>query len=105
MKVLMKHSNPRSILLQQAWLGDAVLALYVRERILREQGKLDGDLYTRMTSNHFLSAIGEPSAVEAEIGEQYRTGGLVGAFQFIEDRLIPVFERQESNRRKRLCLA
>ena len=100
----MKHSNPRSTLLQQAWIGDAVLALYVRERILREQGKVDGDLYTRMTSNHFLSAIGEPSAVEAEIGEHFKTGGLSGAFQFIEDRLIPVFERQESNRRKRLSL-
>ena len=37
-----------------AWLGDAVLALYVRERILREQGKLDGGLYTRMTSNHLF---------------------------------------------------
>ena len=100
----MKQSNPRSIVLQQAWLGDAVLALYVRERILREQGKLDGDLYTRMTSNHFLSAIGEPSAVEAEIGEHYRIGGLPGAFQFIEERLIPVYERQEANRRKRLGL-
>jgi 23S rRNA maturation mini-RNase III len=33
----MKQSNSRSVLLQQAWLGDAVLALYVRERILREQ--------------------------------------------------------------------
>ncbi|MCX6608785.1 MAG: ribonuclease III domain-containing protein [Acidobacteria bacterium] len=98
----MKQSNSRSVLLQQAWLGDAVLALYVRERILREQGKLDGELYTRMTSNHFLSAIGEPSAVEAEIGEQYRVGGLAGAFEFIEQRLIPVYERQEANRRKRL---
>ena len=32
-----------------AWLGDAVLALYVCERILREQGKLDGDLDTATT--------------------------------------------------------
>ncbi len=98
----MKQPNPRSILLQQAWLGDAVLALYVRERILSEQGHLDGDLYTRMTSNHFLSSIGEPSAVEAEIGEHYRIGGLPAAYQFIEERLMPVFARQEANRRKRL---
>ena len=61
----MTRFDDRSVLLQQAWLGDAVLALYVREKILREDGVLDGDKYTRMTSNQFLSAWGEPSAVEA----------------------------------------
>jgi dsRNA-specific ribonuclease len=98
----MPRTDPRSRLLEQAWIGDAVLALYVRERILREQGYLDGDRYTRMTSNHFLSAVGEPSAVEAAIGDAYREGGLPAAFAYIERELMPVFERQESNRLKRL---
>ena len=92
------------MLLQQAWLGDAVLALYVREKILRDDGVLDGDKYTRMTSNQFLSAWGEPTAVEAEIGRLYQQGGLPAAFALIETRLVPVFARQEQNRRKRLGL-
>jgi dsRNA-specific ribonuclease len=97
----MKRFDDRSVLLEQAWLGDAVLALYVREMILRDDGALDGDKYTRMTSNQFLSAWGEPTAVEAEIGRLYQQEGLPAAFQWIETRLVPVFARQEQNRRKR----
>ena len=41
--LLVLHGNRTEL------LGDAVLALYVCERILREQGKLDGDLYTATT--------------------------------------------------------
>ncbi|MCX6588162.1 MAG: ribonuclease III domain-containing protein [Acidobacteria bacterium] len=100
----MTRFDDRSVLLQQAWLGDAVLALYVREKILRDDGVLDGDKYTRMTSNQFLSAWGEPTAVEAEIGRLYQQGGLPAAFALIETRLVPVFARQEQNRRKRLGL-
>ena len=100
----MPRFDSRSTLLQQAWLGDAVLALYVREKILREDGLLDGEKYTRMTSNQFLSALGEPSSVEAEIGTLYQAQGLAAAFAFIETRLIPVFDKQENNRRKRLGL-
>lgn len=102
--LVMTKFDERSVLLQQAWLGDAVLALYVREKILREDGVLDGDKYTRMTSNQFLSALGEPSAVEAAIGTVYRQEGLPAAFAFIESRLEPLFEKQEHNRRKRLGL-
>jgi dsRNA-specific ribonuclease len=97
----MKRFDDRSALLEQAWLGDAVLALYVREMILRDDGTLDGEKYTRMTSNQFLSAWGEPTAVEAEIGRLYQQEGLPAAFQWIETRLVPVFARQEQNRRKR----
>lgn len=100
----MRRIDNRSVLLQQAWLGDAVLALFVREKILREDGALDGEKYTRLTSNQFLSALGEPSAVEAEIGVVYQEQGLLAAFAYIEARLIPVFEKQENNRRKRLAL-
>jgi dsRNA-specific ribonuclease len=97
----MTRFDDRSVLLQQAWLGDAVLALYVREKILREDGVLDGDKYTRMTSNQFLSGWGEPSAVEAEIGRLYQAAGLAAAFAWIEARLAPTFARQEEKRRKR----
>lgn len=97
----MTRFDDRSVLLQQAWLGDAVLALYVREKILREDGVLDGEKYTRMTSNQFLSGLGEPSAVEAAIGTVYQKEGLQAAFAYIESRLAPLFEKQENNRRKR----
>jgi dsRNA-specific ribonuclease len=100
----MTRFDDRSTLLQQAWLGDAVLALYVREKILREDGVLDGEKYTRMTSNQFLSALGEPSAVEAAIGVVYQQEGLPAAFAYIESRLVPLFEKQELNRRRRLGL-
>ena len=85
-------------------MGDAVLSLYVREKILREDVRVDGEKSARMTSNQFLAAIGEPSEVEAEIGRVYRQDGLAGAFLWIEERLLPVFARQEENRRKRLGL-
>lgn len=97
----MNRHVTRTRLLEDAWLGDAVLALYVRARILREQQRLDGEQYARMTSNQFLSAIGEPSAVEAEIGKIYAEGGLSKAFSWIEERLIPVYERQEQKRKRK----
>ena len=37
---------------EEAWVGDAVLALYMRELILKEQGKMDGEMsvsYTHLT--------------------------------------------------------
>ncbi|MCS7024891.1 MAG: ribonuclease III domain-containing protein [Bryobacteraceae bacterium] len=79
----------------QAWIGDAVLALYVRLRILRDEGRVDGAKAERMSSNQFLSACGQPTLVEAEIGRAYDRGGLEAAFQLIEEKLMPVFERRE----------
>jgi dsRNA-specific ribonuclease len=87
---------------QAAWIGDAVLSLYARMRILREDGRLDGEKCVRMTSNQFLSAFGEPTKVEAEIGRIYEQAGLQAAFTFIEERLMPVFERQEEKRQRKL---
>jgi hypothetical protein len=87
---------------QKAWIGDAVLTLYARTKILREDGRVDGEKCVRMTSNQFLSAIGEPTRTEAEIGRIYEGAGLQAAFAFIEERLMPVFERQEENRRRKL---
>jgi dsRNA-specific ribonuclease len=54
-----------------------------------------------MTSNQFLSTIKEPSGLEAEIGKVYQDSGLDAAFAFIDESVLPAFERQERNRRKR----
>jgi 23S rRNA maturation mini-RNase III len=91
----------REEVLKEAWIGDAVLCLYARQKILREDGRLDGEKYTRMTSNRFLASIGEPSEVEAEIGRIFERDGLKAAYLHIEQKLMPVFERQEQNYLKR----
>jgi dsRNA-specific ribonuclease len=87
--------------LSRAWIGDAVLSLWARLRILKEDGQLDGEKCIRMTSNQFLSTIKEPSELEAEIGKLYQHSGLDAAFALIERSVLPAFERQEKNRRKR----
>jgi len=86
---------------EQAWIGDAALALYVRLKILGEDGRLDGAKAVRMTSNGFLAGVGEPTAIEAEIGRAYSAGGLDEAFRHIEQRLLPLFEKQEEKRLRR----
>ncbi len=94
--------NHRKSVLEDAWIGDAVLSLFARVKILRGDGRQDQDKFIRMTSNQFLAATGEPSEVEAEIGRIYEKEGLEAAFRWIESRLMPVFARQEENRlRKR----
>jgi len=87
----------REQILREAWIGDAVLCLYARERILREDGCLDGEKYVRMTSNRFLACIGDASEVEAGIGRVFERDGLKAAYLYIEQQLIPLFERQEQN--------
>jgi hypothetical protein len=82
----------------QAWIGDAVLALYARLKILREDGTLDGEKAVRMSSNQFLAAFGEPTAVEAAIGRVFESDGLDAAFAHIERTIIPLFTRQEEKR-------
>ena len=86
---------------EDAWIGDAVLALYARVKILREDGRVDGEKSKRLTSNRFLGALGEPTRVEAQIGRVYTSDGLEAAFHWIEQHLLPLFERQEENRKKR----
>jgi 23S rRNA maturation mini-RNase III len=98
MNTLVLDLDPKALLVQEAWLGDAVLSLYVREKILREDGVLDGPKSVRMTSNQFLGTIGEPTKVEAEVGRIYKREGLAAAFSWIETRLVPLFEKQELNR-------
>jgi hypothetical protein len=88
-------------MVEDAWIGDAVLTLYARLKILREDGKVDGEKCKRLTSNQFLGTLGEPTKVEAQIGRVYTSGGLEAAFGWIEGHLLPLFERQEENRKKR----
>jgi len=53
-----------------------------------------------MTSNQFLSILGEPTQVEAEIGRIFESAGLQEAFDWIDHNLGPAFERQELKRAK-----
>ncbi len=94
----MPKSTHRERILQEAWIGDAVLSLYARSKILRESGRVEGQRLVLMTSNQFLSALGEPSEVEAELGRAYQERGLESAFAWIEERIIPLFNKQEANR-------
>jgi hypothetical protein len=91
----------REQILKEAWIGDGVLCLYAREKILREEGQVNGKRYALMTSNQFLNSLGEPSEVEARIGRIYFAEGLAAAFQNIEQDLMPLFEKQEANRKRR----
>jgi 23S rRNA maturation mini-RNase III len=81
----------------EAWVGDAVLALYMRRLILREQGRMDGEMFTRCTSNDFLRNIGNPTSVEALIGRIFEEQGLDAAFAWMQQHLLPVFRQQEKN--------
>lgn len=95
----MKKCDQRS----QAWIGDAVLALYAREWILTQKQIAPSeraDVFKRMTSNRFLATIGEPTAMEAEIGSVYNTDGLKAAFEFIESKFLARFLQQEKKRTK-----
>lgn len=83
---------------EQAWIGDAVLGLYARRWILSREGKMDAEMFARMSSNQFLSAIGSPTSVEAQIGRCYEEEGLEAAFAHIESHLIPLFLLQERKR-------
>lgn len=85
---------------QLAWTGDAVLALWAREYILRTQGRLDSEIFLCLTSNAFLQSFGRPTRVEAEFGLVYRQEGLAAAFAYIEARILPTFARQEARRRR-----
>ncbi len=94
----MNASLRRRKILEQAWIGDAVLGLYARSRILRGDGAVDSAKFERMTSNRFLATLGEPSEVEAEVGRVYENAGLDAAFSWIEQKLMPLFDRQEEKR-------
>jgi hypothetical protein len=84
----------------QAWIGDAVLALYAREWLLLQPDHprfTRQELFVRFTSNQFLVSIGEPTQVEARIGRIYQEKGLEAAFAHIEADLKPLFEKNIRN--------
>ncbi len=83
---------------EAAWVGDAVLALFARQFVLRERNAMDGEWFTRMTSNEFLSAFGNPTRVEASIGRLYQEGGLDAAFAWMDAELVPMFRKQIAKR-------
>ncbi|MFT4176322.1 MAG: ribonuclease III domain-containing protein [Luteolibacter sp.] len=83
---------------EQAWIGDAVLALFARQFVLRERNAMDGEWFTRLTSNEFLSAFGNPTRVEASIGRRYLEGGLDSAFAWMDAELVPLFRKQIAKR-------
>lgn len=81
---------------EAAWVGDAVLALFARQFVLRERKTMDGEWFTHLTSNDFLSAFGQPTRVEASIGTIYQEHGLEAAFEWMDTHLIPLFRKQTS---------
>ena len=93
--------DPQRIEQEQAWTGDAVLGLFAREWILQREGTMDAEMFARMTSNHFLSSLGNPTSVEAEIGRIYKDHGLEAAYEHIEKALLPIFLKQEKKRIRR----
>jgi 23S rRNA maturation mini-RNase III len=81
---------------EEAWIGDAVLALFARDWLLTRTGRETSlaqrtALFELFVSNQFLSSFGEPTRVEAEIGRLYESRGLSAAFASIEEKLLPRF--------------
>lgn len=89
---------------EKAWIGDAVLALWARGRILQQpdiRPENRTEVFVAMTSNRFLSALGDPTHMEARIGEVYEREGVDAAFAWMDANLFPVFQSQWNNLRKR----
>jgi 23S rRNA maturation mini-RNase III len=81
---------------EKAWIGDAVLALFVRNWLLTATNRTTSvaqraALFELFVSNQFLSTFGEPTRVEAEIGRLYLSDGLSAAFAFIETKFLERF--------------
>lgn len=88
---------------ETAWIGDAVLALWARSWILEQvniSAERRSDVFIAMTSNRFLMALGEPTAVEAKIGDVYKNEGLEAAFTWMDEQLLPLFKKQMLNTEK-----
>ncbi len=77
-----------------AWLGDAALALVVREWILASRGELDGEIHRRITSNDFLRAFGHPTLVEADLGTRFQTGGIEAVRGHFLEVMLPKFRER-----------
>jgi hypothetical protein len=87
----------------EAWVGDAVLALYARRWLLRYTTKKMSEadrqqLFELFVSNQFLSSFGEPSQVEATIGRKFEEEGLLAAFIHIEKSFLDSFRKSARKR-------
>lgn len=94
----MSKSDDLKQLQEDAWLGDAVLEVYARQRVLRERGGIDEEMRKNLTRNSFLNCISQPTVVEAHIGRSFIAGGMDAACAWIAQHLEPVFAKQEANR-------
>ncbi|MDA0813324.1 MAG: hypothetical protein O3C21_13170 [Verrucomicrobia bacterium] len=99
----MRHPPEDPLLRERelAWIGDAVLGLFARQWILTAYGRMDSEIFASLTSNQFLSCFGNPTTVEANIGTIYQASGLKAAFAHMESELIPLFQKQQKNRKRR----
>src|SRR6266478_9631298 len=98
-----ENMNSERALRDQAWVGDAVLALYARRWLLRHMPKKMSDadrqqLFELFVSNQFLSSFGEPSQVEATIGRKFEEEGLLAAFTHIEKSFLDSFRKSARKR-------
>lgn len=88
---------------EAAWIGDAVLGLWVRQWLL-DAGPADNALRTawfqHFTSNQFLAAREEPTTFEARIGTCYTTEGLEPAFALLRRELHPRMEHALNRARR-----
>ena len=92
--------GPVESLRAEAWLGDAVLELYVREWIIRHKGQIDADMKARFTCNQFLNNLGNPTRVEAQIGRIHSKQGLPAAWTWIQENIEPLFLLQEAKKKR-----
>ena len=83
---------------EDAWIGDAVLELLIRQWVLNQGRGVDAERKKQLTCNQFLSALGPPTEVEARVGILYQQQGLEAAKAFIEQELLPRHEQQERRR-------
>jgi hypothetical protein len=90
---------------EEAWIGDAVLSLFVREWLLSNANRSpveNQELFELFVSNQFLSSFGEPTHVEAEIGRVYRENGLNPTFDYLRTRFLERFIRTARNKGMKL---
>lgn len=95
----MKPADAASQEREEAWIGDAVLALFARRWILTNVRRMDAELFTAMTSNQFLNTISNPTRLESRIGRRFTEEGLEAAFAFIEAEVLPQFLAQTKKTR------
>ncbi len=97
-----RHKKALAKLQDEAWIGDSILGLYLRQLLLDnkiEEKAERGELYAWFSSNQFLSTFGRPTEVEARIGRIFQEEGLGAAFEYLTATILPVMQKQLENRR------